>query len=137
MLVIHLMLWPDFWVQKQPAQVRPQHRVELDLVLFDGAHKAVTGEHKSHAKSGQGVDKLVNKAELLRRRTKEGLGKYREFHNRIIRLAFLAESVAPSAEQSVEEACRNNGIAMLRRNGMAIGLRKLGMPPGRGMIRFT
>ena len=133
MVMLHPVLRPDLRILKvetQPAQ-------ELDLVLFDGAHKAVIGEHKSHVKSRQAVDKLVQTAEVLRQRAEEGLGKYREFHNRNIGLAFMAESVAPSAEQSVEKACRNNGIALFRRNGMAIGLGKPGMPPGRGIIRFT
>ncbi len=117
MVMMHPILRPDLRILKEGKQSAQ----EVDLVLFDGAHKAVIGEHKSHVKSKQPVDKLVKTAEKLRQRAEEGMGKYREFQNRKIGLALMAESVAPSAEQSVERACRDNGIAMLRRRGMAMG----------------
>ena len=133
MVMMHPILRPDLRILKEGKQSAQ----EVDLVLFDGAHRAVIGEHKSHVKSRQPVDKQLKTAEKLRQRAEEGMGKYREFQDRNIGLAFMAESVAPSAEQSVERACRDEGIAMFRRSGMAIGFGKPGMPPGRGFIRFT
>ena len=110
---------------------------ELDVVLFDGAHKAVIGEHKSHLKSKKPVDKLVETAEELRKRAEEGFGACKAFRNRKIALAFMAESIAPGAEQSVLNACTRRGFALFRRSGSAVLIAKSGLPLGRGFVRFT
>ena len=57
--MMHSILRPDLRILKEGKHSAQ----EVDLVLFDGAHKAVIGEHKSHVKSRQPVDKLVKTPE--------------------------------------------------------------------------
>ena len=76
-MVSNPVLRPDLRILK----VGKQASQELDVVLSDGAHKAVIGEHKSHLKSKSGVDKLVETAEVLRQLAKEGFETYKAFRD--------------------------------------------------------
>ena len=122
MVMMHPILRPDLRILKEGKQ-SPQ---EVDLVLFDGAHKPVIGEHKSHVKSRQPVDKLVKTAEKLRQRAEEGMGKYREFQNREIGLAFMAESVAPVLSSQWRELAETTALPCFAAVAWQLDLESLG-----------
>eukprot|EP00891_Asterochloris_glomerata_P001097 jgi/Astpho2/1097/Aster-08398 len=114
-----------------------QAQQEFDVVLLCGADRVVLGEHKSHLSSKNGVEELVKKAAIVRKLAKDGPEMYAPFRNKKLGLAFMAESIAVSAEQSVKKACKREGVALFRRSGAAVRLARSGVPPGRGIMRFA
>ena len=95
------------------------------------------GEHKASISNVQLVNNFCKKADKFVQALKEGSDPRQVLKGKPIGLTLMVESIAVKlAPAQLLQQCPERDVAMLSRNGSAVGLSQSRARPGRGFITF-